>query len=366
VLASDAKSAQVAQVLRSDFNTREQQALNVVAADSADPETHAGAIGDYAARLSALPGASRVDAVTGSYADGRQVAEPGPSHTRFGAADATYLSVVPGVDPYSPAGEALVDDVRATRAPFDVGVGGPAAVSADTFDTLKDKLPLAALILFVGMFILLFLLTGSVLLPLQSIVLTGLSLTATFGALVFIFQEGHLAGLFGDFIITGGITWTVPIMVFGVAFALAMDYQVFMLSRIKEEYDRTGDNELAVASGLEQVGKVVTYAAVLLSLVFLVLITSGISYMKALGLGVALAIVMDATLIRGGLLPALMKLLGSANWWAPGPLRRLHARIGISETAPPPAPAGAAGAGSGSVPEQDPDTRPAAEEVRSP
>ncbi|WP_419992786.1 MMPL family transporter [Streptomyces boninensis] len=346
VLPADAKSAQVSQVLKDDFNTREQQALNVVAAGSGSPESKSGDIDGYAKDLSALTGVSRVDAFTGSYADGKKVAPAGEANARFGAADATYLAVVPSVDSYAPEGEALVDDVRATKAPFDVEVGGPAAVSTDTFDTLKEHLPLAAAILLLGMFVLLFLLTGSVLLPLQSIVLTGISLTATFGALVFIFQEGHMASLFGDFIITGALTWTVPIMLFGLAFALAMDYQVFMLARIKEEYDRTGDNELAVAGGLERVGKVVTYAAILLSLVFLVLTTSGISYMKAIGLGMALAILMDATLIRGGLLPALMKLLGNANWWAPGPLKRLHDRFGISESGEEPA-AGSTGSGGG-------------------
>lgn len=331
VLHTDAKSAQVARVLKADFDTREQQALQVIAEHSGDPAAKSDAITTYAERLSGLPGVTRVDALTGSYTDGARVAPAGPGSAKFATPDATYLSVVPSVDPYSKAGEKLVKDVRGAEAPFPVRVAGQAAVSVDTFDALWNRLPLAAGILFVGMYILLFLLTGSVLLPIKTMILTGLSLTATFGALVFVFQEGHLRGLVGDFIVTGGITWTVPVMAFGMAFALSMDYEVFMISRIKEEYDRLGDNEQAVAFGLERVGKVVTYAALLLSLVFLVLLTSGISYMKALGLGMALAILMDATLIRGALLPALMKLLGRANWWAPAPLRRLHNRFGISE-----------------------------------
>jgi len=338
VLHTDAKSAQVARILKSDFNAREQQALQVVAEHSGNPSAKAGAITSYAERLSGLPGVTRVDAHTGSFADGARVAPAGPGNAKFATSDATYLSVVPSVDPYSKAGEKLVKDVRGAQAPFTVQVAGQAAVSVDTFDALWDRLPLAAGILFVGMYILLFLLTGSVLLPIKTMILTGLSLTATFGALVFIFQEGHLRGLVGDFIVTGGLTWTVPVMSFGMAFALSMDYEVFMLARIKEEYDRLGDNEQAVAFGLERVGKVVTYAALLLSLVFLVLLTSGISYMKALGLGMALAVLMDATLIRGALLPALMKLLGRANWWAPAPLRKLHARFGIREGGEEPLP----------------------------
>ncbi|WP_164715940.1 MMPL family transporter [Streptomyces sp. WAC 06738] len=343
VLATDAQSAEVASVLREDFDSREQQPVQIVATNTGAPDQQTGEIDDYAKRLSELPGATRVDTVTGTYQDGQLAAEPGPASARFAVDDGVYFSMIPAADPYSDAGTDLVEDVRAEKAPFDVQVGGQAAVSTDTFDTLVDRLPIAGAILFVIMFILLFLLTGSILLPLKAMVLTALSLTATFGALVFIFQDGNLMWLVGDFVETGGITWTAPIMIFAMAFALSMDYEVFMISRIKEEYDRTGDNELAVASGLERVGKVVTYAALLLSLVFLVLLTSGISYMKAIGIGMALAIVMDATLIRGGLLPAFMKLMGSANWWAPKPLKALHTRFGIregEEMAPAPAATG--------------------------
>ncbi|AWZ04271.1 MULTISPECIES: MMPL family transporter [unclassified Streptomyces] len=337
VLPADAKSAQVAAQLKADFDSREQQPLQIVAVGSGDPKSKTAEIGSYAEQLSALPGVTRVDALTGSYTGGKLVTGPTEANGRFAAADSTFLSLIPAVDPYGDKGDELVQDVRGAKAPFDVKVGGPAAVSVDTFDQLEDTLPVAALILFVGMFVLLFLLTGSVLLPIKAMLLTGLSLSATFGALVFIFQDGHLKGLVGDFIVTGAITWTVPVMLFTIAFALSMDYEVFMLSRIKEEYDRTGDNELAVASGLERVGKVVTYAALLLSLVFVVLVTSGISYMKAIGLGLTLAIVMDATIIRGALLPATMKLMGRANWWAPGPLRKLHQRFGLHEGEEPPA-----------------------------
>ncbi|MER7758939.1 MMPL family transporter [Streptomyces sp. NPDC097619] len=335
VLAKDAKSAQVAAVLKTDFDSREQQPVQIVAKESGDPQAKATEIAAYAQQLSTLENVTRVDALTGSYANGKEVAPAGPASARFATQDSTYLTVIPAVDPYATDGEQLVRDVRDAKAPFDVKVGGPAAVSVDTFDTLKDRLPVAGLILFIGMFVLLFLLTGSVLLPIKAMLLTALSLTATFGALVFIFQEGNLTWLVGDFIVTGGITWTVPIMLFVIAFALSMDYEVFMLSRIKEEYDLTGDNEQSVAAGLERVGKVVSYAALLLSLVFIVLITSGISYMKAIGLGLALTIIMDATLIRGALLPASMKLMGRANWWAPGPLRKLHDRFGISESDEP-------------------------------
>lgn len=329
VLPTEAQSAQVMQDMKADFNTQEQQTLQVVAQGIGEPSSRTADISTYAQRLSALPGVARVDALTGTYVSGAQVTPAGPQSARYAAPAATYLSVVPSVDGYSTQGEELVRAVRQAQRPFPVIVGGSPAVSVDTFDLLRQRLPIALTLLLVGMFVLLFLMTGSVVLPLKAIVLSALSLTATFGALVFIFQNGHLQWLVGDFIVTGAITWTVPVIVFAVAFALSMDYEVFMISRIKEEYDRTGNNSTAIAGGLQRVGRVITYAALLLSLVFVVLTTSGISYMKAIGIGLPLSILMDATLIRGAVLPAAMKLFGKANWWAPAPLKRLHARLGI-------------------------------------
>jgi putative drug exporter of the RND superfamily len=234
-----------------------------------------------------------------------------------------------------------VNDIRSGPAPFDVTVGGIPADNADTFKILYDRMPLALGILAVGMFVLLFLLTGSVVLPIVAMVLSGLSMSATFGAVVYIFQDGHLRWLVGDFITTGAVIWMIPVMIFGIAFGLAMDYQVFMLSRIKEEWDRTRDNTQAVAIGLERTGRVITYAAILISTVFVVWVTSGLNYMKAFAVGIPLAILVDATVIRGLLLPAVMKMLGSGSWWAPKPLRAVHRRFGVSETGP--VPVGAAG-----------------------
>ena len=186
--------------------------------------------------------------------------------------------------------------------------------------------------------ILLFLLSGSVLVPLKALVLNALSLTATFGAMVWIFQDGNLADVFG-ITATGSIDTSMPILMFCIAFGLSMDYEVFMLSRIKEEHDRTGDNDEAVAIGLERTGRIVTAAALLLSVTFFAFATSGVSFIVMFGLGLGLAVLMDAFVIRGTLVPALMKLAGEANWWAPGPLRRLHDRIGIREAEPTPVPA---------------------------
>lgn len=202
---------------------------------------------------------------------------------------------------------------------------------------LIARLPYVLGLVAVAMVVLLFLLTGSVLLPFLALLLSALSLTATFGALVWIFQDGNLTELLGGFTVTGTIASTIPVMLFALSYGLAMDYQVFMLSRIREEYERTGSGTAAVAIGLERIGRMVTAAAVLISIVFLAFTVSGITYIKAYGVGLPLAVLVDATLIRGALLPALMRLGGRATWWAPGPLRRLHARFGLRE-APGPVP----------------------------
>jgi len=171
---------------------------------------------------------------------------------------------------------------------------------------------------------------GSLLVPTKAVVLNLLSLTATFGAMVWVFQSGHAAGLL-HFTPTGTLDTTTPILMFCIAFGLSMDYEVFLLSRIKEEHDHGADTVTSVARGLERTGRIVTTAAALLAIVFIAFATSHITFIKLFGIGLTLAVLMDATLIRGTLVPAFMRLAGDANWWAPGPLRRFYARFGISE-----------------------------------
>lgn len=332
ILPPTAQSAQVASAVRDKFDNREQDTLQVVASGVGNPTTRTSDIDEYAKRLSQYEAVARVDALTGGYSDGRKVVEPDPTSKRFATSGDTYLSLVLDVDPYGDEAAQLVRTVRDASAPFEIIVGGTPAVSVDTFDVLGDRLPIALAILGIGSFILLFLLTGSILLPIKAILLSALSLSATFGALVYILQEGHLQWLVGDFVVTGALTWLVPIVVIAIAFALSLDYAVFILSRITEEYRRTGRNEEAVAVGLERTGRVVTYAALLLALAFVGLTFSSISYVKGLGIGLPLAVLLDATLVRGVLVPAFMRLLGNANWWAPAPLKRIHDRFGISES----------------------------------
>ena len=309
-------------------------------------------LSSYAAALSGVEGVERVDASTGSFVGGSLVLPAGPGSARLEAQGGTALQVVPSIEPNSPEGEQLVRDLRAVDSPVgEVLVGGSAADLLDTKAALLDRLPLAVALVFGLTLVLLFLFTGSVVIPVKALVLNILSLCATFGAMVWIFQEGNLTGLIGDPVVTGTLNISMPILMFCVLFGLSMDYEVFLISRIKEVWDETGDNALAVAAGLQRTGGIITAAAGLLSIVFLGFVSSDISFIKLLGLGTALAILVDATLVRGVLVPAFMTLAGRANWWAPGPLRRLHDRFGLSEGGHPGAHAAGMGETGAVIPE---------------
>ncbi len=343
VLPAAATSRQVADAIRANFDARSSGALAVVATRSGGAlnlNLGSGQLDGYAQALSRLHGVARVDASSGSYAAGRKVAPAGPASQAFTAPQdpgRTWLRVTPAVEPNSAAGERLVHDVRALPAPagIQIQVTGPSARLVDTKASLFGHLPEAGAVIAVVTFLVLWLMTGSVVIPLKALVLNLLSLSAVYGAMVFVFQDGHLSSVFG-FTPTGTIDTSMPVLLFCIAFGLSMDYEVFLLSRIKEEYDHTGDTVSAVALGLERTGRIVTTAAALLAVVFIALATSRVTFLQLFGIGTALAIVADATLIRALLVPAFMRLAGRANWWSPRPLRRLHARIGLTESAPEP------------------------------
>jgi RND superfamily putative drug exporter len=341
VLPETASSRVVQQAIRMNFSSQEASAVSVVAAEAGRRDAARDQeIDGYAAALSSLDGVARVDALTGSYINGQLVAPSGPASARFDGEMGTWLSVVPSVEPISAQGEHLVAEVRSTPAPFDTLVGGPSAQLVDSKSSIFGRVPVAAGLIALVTFVVLFLMTGSVVVPIKAIVLNLLSLSATFGAMAFVFQDGHFAGLL-NFTATGTLDSAMPVLMFCIAFGLSMDYEVFLLSRIKEEHDATGDNMASVAVGLERSGRIVTAAAAILAVVFIAFATSQITFIKMFGVGMALAVIMDATLIRGALVPAFMRLAGNANWWAPRPLRRLYERFGISESgsgAPPPAP----------------------------
>jgi hypothetical protein len=225
---------------------------------------------------------------------------------------------------------ALAAAIRELDTTFDKLVGGTAAFLIDYQDSLKERLQFALGAIALATFVLLFLMTGSVIVPVKAMILNLLSLGASFGVLVWGFKEGHLSGIL-NFDASGSIDMWIPIIVFVFAFGLSMDYEMFLLSRIKEEYDRSGDNDDAVAVGLQKTGRIVTSAAILIVVVFLGFATGELVTIKALGVGMALAIIVEASIVRMLLVPALMKMMGDRNWWAPAPMRRLHDRFGLHE-----------------------------------
>jgi len=231
---------------------------------------------------------------------------------------------------------AIVGQVRDVAPPAGarVYVGGTTAELVDELSSLGAVLPWMALVVVLATFVLLFLAFGSVVLPAKAIAANVFSLSATFGVVVWIFQEGHLSGLL-RFTPTGTIDPTTPILMLAIIFGLSMDYEVFLLSRIRERYDVTGDNAAAIAGGLQRTGGVITSAALLLVIVIGAFSASGITFIKLMGVGMIVALIVDATIVRILLVPATMRLLGRANWWAPRPLRRLYGRYGIREEQAP-------------------------------
>jgi uncharacterized membrane protein YdfJ with MMPL/SSD domain len=210
-------------------------------------------------------------------------------------------------------------------------VGGFSAGAVDLIDSIGARLPWMGLFVVAVMLVLLFVAFGSVVLPLKAVVMSALSLTASFGVVTLIFQDGYLSGPLG-FTSTGYLDVTQPILMLAIIFGLSMDYEVFLLSRIREEWDRTGDNTTSVANGLQRTGRIITSAAILLAVVIGGFATSGIVIMKMIGLGMLVAVLIDATVVRALLVPATMRLLGTLNWWAPGPLRRWWERHGMRES----------------------------------
>ena len=234
--------------------------------------------------------------------------------------------------PMTSQARAIVGQVREIAPPAGarVYVGGATAELADELSSLGSVLPWMALVVVLATFVLLFLAFGSVVLPVKAIAANALSLLATFGVIVWIFQDGHLSGLL-RFSPTGTIDPTTPILMLAIIFGLSMDYEVFLLSRVRERYDVTADNTAAVAGGLQRTGGIITSAALLLVIVIGAFSASGISLIKLMGVGMIVALIVDATIVRILLVPATMRLLGRANWWSPRPLRRLYAQYGIRE-----------------------------------
>lgn len=260
---------------------------------------------------------------------------------------AAQVATLPGVErvtPVQPVGDvasfgvftaegeadAVVREIRDTRpAEPQTWVTGPAAVLVDFQDQLVEDVPVALLFVVLATLVLLFLLTGSVLVPVKALLMNMLSLGATFGVLVLVFQDGRLEDVLG-FASTGGIEAILPVIIFAFAFGLSMDYEVFLLSRIKEYRDQGYGNDDSVRLGLQRTGRIITSAALLIVIVFSGFILGDLLAIKQTGVALAVAVLIDATLVRIILVPATMTLLGEWNWWAPRPLRRLHDRLGLT------------------------------------
>ncbi|MFM7350684.1 MAG: MMPL family transporter [Actinomycetota bacterium] len=267
-------------------------------------------------------GASNVEAISAYATRIGQVTDIVRVGTPEVKGEAARLVAIHSMAPRTPAAQALINEIRAIESPLEVLVGGVAADYADTQDAIADMLPWVLLWITITVLILLFLFTGSVLLPIKAIVLNFLSLAATMGVLTWVFIDGNLNFLTGDFINTGALDTSTLVLVAVVAFGLSMDYEVFLLSRIKEEHDAGRSNIESVALGLQKSARIITAAAMILAVVFAAFVISGVTSIKTMGFGIAFAILLDATLVRAFLVPGLMRLFGDWNWWAPKALQR--------------------------------------------
>jgi RND superfamily putative drug exporter len=341
VLPTSASAHQVGDQLRNDFADNSATAVTAVIPDAgglspADLER-------YTVELSRVPDVSAVSAPTGTFVGGARV---GPPSAATGVLQGSAFFTVDSTAPlFSEASQIQLDRLHALPGPAGrpVDLTGIAQTNRDSVDAITSRLPTVLGLIAVITFGLLFLLTGSVVLPLKALVLNVLSLTAAFGALVWIFQDGHLSAL--GTTSTGTLAANTPVLLFCIAFGLSMDYEVFLLSRIREYWLNSGaagpatsarvrtraDNDESVALGLARTGRVITAAALVMSISFAALFGAHVQFMRMLGLGLTLAVLVDATLVRMVLLPAFMHLLGRWNWWAPKPLVWLHDRIGLRE-----------------------------------
>ena len=318
-LPSDSNARLVAESLRDDYATDTSQAVTLLARNDTR------ALDDLAAPVSLMDGVVRVVAPSGTYERGKPIAGPTPGFENDGAAyGLVYLSAAAQTD----AAQQVVRAIRAKIVDQQVEVGGPTATLIDTSAAVGDRLPVAILLIALATFVLLFLFTGSIVVPIKALVLNLLMLSAVLGTMVWIFQDGHLASILG--VTPAPLNLSMVVLLCCIAFSLSVDYEIFLLSRIKEARDSGLSNNDAIVVGLGRVGRIISSAALLLTITLLSF-ANGLSFMKMFGIGTALAIVIDATVIRGVVVPAFLRVAGELNWWAPRPLKWLHARIGFSE-----------------------------------
>lgn len=292
--------AAVATAMQAERFTNNVSTVDIVIFDGADKKTE---IDSYLTSVAKVPGISAVGAPIQIGSDIRVNA---------------YQSMLPR----TPEAENMIHQIRDLKSPPGTLIGGVAADYTDSQDAISETLPKALGWIAISVLILLFVFTGSIILPIKAVLLNVMSLMATMGVLTWVFVGGHMRWLIGDFTLTGTLDTSIVILIAVVVFGLSMDYELFLLSRIREEHILGKSNTESVATGLQRSARIITAAAVLLAVVFAAFITSGVTSIKTMGFGVALAVILDATLIRALLVPALMRLLGERNWWAPKAMQR--------------------------------------------
>lgn len=325
---------QVGDALRTNFADNSEAAVPIVVPDASGVTR--SDLERYAAELSRVPDVSAVSLPSGAFVAGSPAGPPAaPTGQAGGSAFLTVSSTAPL---FSDRSEAQLDRLHAVPAPAPAEFGGIAQINHDSVRAITSRLPIVLGLIAVIMLVLLFLLTGSVVIPLKALALNVLSLSAAFGAMVWIFQDGHLSGL--GTTASGTLIANIPVLLFCIAFGLSMDYEVFLMSRIREFWLASGsgsggavrpdparlraDNDESVALGIAHTGRVVTAAALIMSISFAALIAANVAFMRMFGLGLTLAVLVDATLVRMVLVPAFMQVAGGWNWWAPAWLGRLH------------------------------------------
>jgi putative drug exporter of the RND superfamily len=349
VLPADAEVRQGHDLEVQKFPGRDQTTITVVAEFPSNPLTfdRVGAVYDLSRRVARIPGVVGVQSIVDVDPSFDRVAYqklygvPPPLALAPAVAEVVHETVGPRIvvvnalanrAPQSDGAREILRAIRAQRAVGDgrVEVTGATAFDLDIVNFIVDRTPGAVAFIVGVTIVVLFLLLGSVVLPIKAVVMNFLSLSASFGALVWIFQDGHLAGLLG--FQPQSVDPSIPVLLFCIVFGLSMDYEVLLMSRMKEEWERTHDNRHAVAEGLERSGRLVTGAAAIMFAVFIGFGLAQVLLIKSLGIGMAVAVAIDATLVRALIVPATMRLLGQLNWWAPGPLARLYRRLGLGET----------------------------------
>jgi RND superfamily putative drug exporter len=326
VLPTSAASRQVGDAIRDGFASNDTTAIDVVTTGPVDPAP----LAEYASQISTLSAVDRVDSSAGAFVDGDLV-DQSSVNAAFSAGGSERLAVVTSADAKSQTAKDLVGDVRRAADPegVDALVGGASAALVDSLAAIGDRLPLAIAMVALATFVVLFLFTGSIVQPLRAVVCNALTLGATLGIMVLVFQEGFGSSVLG--FTPQPLDMSMLVLLFCIAFGLSMDYEVFVISRIKERHDAGATVEEATIHGLAHTGRIVTTAAALIAVSFFAFLVSEITFLQLFGLGAGLAILIDATLVRGVLVPASMRLLGEWSWYAPSGLRRVHARIGLAE-----------------------------------